>query len=265
MHTTLSDVSRRLILPAAVLALSLSACGSSSSTSPVANNSTVGSTVAGAADANRSSSNVDQKARRAAMQAFRDCMATNGVALPQRQRPNQNPQGDNSSGSTTTSAGGSNDGSGDNGGQPPFDPNGVPPLGGNNASPGGFQLGGATAPTGIDQAAYTKALASCKDKIPAAGFGRGNGGGGRNNNPVYVACMKDNGIVIPVRPSTTTTVAGATTSSTDSTTTSSQPRLDRTSPGYKAANDKCKALLPANQQGANQQDPNASTTTTTSA
>ena len=79
--------------------------------------------------------------------------------------------------------------------------------------------GGATAPTGVDQAAYTKALAACQDKVPTGGFGGGFGGGGRLNNPAYVACMKDNGITLPTP-------------------------IDRTSPGYVAANAKCKVLLP---------------------
>ncbi|MEO6157941.1 MAG: hypothetical protein ABIQ39_09960, partial [Ilumatobacteraceae bacterium] len=115
----------------------------------------------------------------------------------------------------------------------------------------GYRPGSATAPTGVDQAAYTKALAACKSLVPTFG---GAGGGGRLTNAAYIACMKDNGVVLPAfnrggntgssTPNGTAPIGTTQDSSpTGGVAASSVPPLNRNDPTFIAANNKCKVLL----------------------
>ncbi len=262
---------RAVIVSIVLSGIGVSACGSSSS---VASSTTV-ATASGAATAAPSGTGgatpgtgsdtpaggtgTGGATRGAAYKLYTDCMAANGVTLPAR-TPRANGANTPGSGPVSTDPGaGATPGTGGNGGGGNGGGNGGGGFG------GGFRPGGLTAPAGVDQAKYTAAAALCKDKLPTGGFGGGGGGGagGRLNNPAYVACMKDNGIVLPTP--TSTTVAGATTDSTPSTTPASTSSvvppstIDRTSAAYVAANAKCKVLLP--NRGAGTAGGTGSTTT----
>ncbi len=115
------------------LILLASACGGGSSTTTAA-----GATATTGGDA------------QASRQAYRDCLAQNGVNLPARGQGN-----------------GQGNGQGDGSGGPPgTNPDGTP---GGNFNPGGPR-GQGTIP-GVDQATMDKAREACKDLQPAGGFG----------------------------------------------------------------------------------------------
>lgn len=233
---------RPLLFSLTATTVLLAGCGGSSSTpAPAANTSgsaTPGSTGSDPSTTDAQGNSGNRAGRQVALKAYTDCFASNGVTLPQR-TPRNGP---------TTSLPNS------------VTPGADPADAGAGAGPGaggfgggGFRPGDTTAPRGVDQSAYDKALAACKDKLPAGGFG---GGGRRLNNPAYVACMKDNGIILPALPSSTVPDATAPTPAASA---SSVPPIDRTSAAYMAANNKCKVLLPSN--GSNGQANNGSSTT----
>jgi hypothetical protein len=239
-----------------VLTAVAAACGSSTSASG-ATAASAPATVAGAGAAAADGSTPADTAgggggqRGAALQAYRDCMAANGVTLPQFGGRS------NRTGSTVPGAstpfGNGGDGGPDGGPAPDGSfpggsfpggsfpggsfPGGSFPQG--SVPGGGFRPGSSTPPDGVDAAVYAKALEACKDKLPAFGNGTGGGGRGRLNNPAYVACMKDNGVILPVPA---TTVAGATT--VPGATAAPVSTIDRTSATYQAADAKCRVLLP---------------------
>jgi hypothetical protein len=105
----------------------------------------------------------------AAFQAYRDCLSSHGVTLPQRPGGGQG---------GTPPAGG---------GQPPA--NGTPPAGGGGA---GGRFGNLTAK-------QRAAMTACQSKRPAGGRGFGGGGNaaGGQANPAfakYTACLKSHGV-----------------------------------------------------------------------
>jgi hypothetical protein len=95
--------------------------------------------------------------------AYRDCLAEQGVELPDF---------------------------GTDGGGPPegFDPGSgsIPPDGGPGALPEGF-----------DQEAFQKAMEACADLAPEGGLGAGPGGGGLEAFEAYRSCLADNGVEVP--------------------------------------------------------------------
>ncbi len=170
-----------LIVGVVGLLLLAAGCGSGASTTTAGVTATTGG---------------DQQAAR---QAYRDCMAQNGVTLPQRG------QGNGQGGLPGTDPGG-------------VDSNGVPQGQGTQSS--------------IDPAMMKKAQDACQSLRPTGGFG-----GGGTAFQAYVSCMKDHGVALPARGN-------------GSTDTSAPPStIDGTSAAYVAANDACKALLPAQGQG----------------
>lgn len=188
-----------------------SACGNSSTTAAA------GSTGTTAGDGNR--------------QAYRDCLAQNGVTLPQRGNGTGGPPGTDGAGTFDPNAG-SGDGRG----------------GAAGAGPGGGTI------PGVDQATMQKAQDACKDLRPAGGNGGFGGGGGQGAAggtafAAYASCMQDHGV----------TIRGGRGGSTDTTAADTTPpsTVDRSSAAFKAANDACKALLPAQGQG----DPSTTSTT----
>jgi hypothetical protein len=107
---------------------------------------------------------------------------------------------------------------------------------------GGFGGGSGSLQGVIADPANKAAVDACASLLPPGGFTGGGGGGNAGGSQAlqaYDSCLSDNGVTVP------TTVAGG-----------PPPSIDRTSPAFAAANEKCQALLP--QRGAN-----ASATTTT--
>jgi hypothetical protein len=128
---------------------------------------------------------------------------------------------------------------GGNGGTPPDSAppnstpaNSTPP----DSTPRGSFPGG---PNGSVDPATQAALQACASLRPQGGNGFGNRGANSQALQAYYSCLKDNGVAIP----DTTATNGP------------PPSIDRSSPAFAAANDKCQVLLP--QRGA------GSTTTTT--
>jgi len=157
-----------VVLGALCLAALAAGCGgssggSSSAASPPASTTTGTTTTPapGGGGANAS-----------AFQAFRDCLAKQGVTLPARPGGGQGGQGGG-----TPPAGG---------GQPPA--NGTPPAGG-----AGGRFGNLTPK-------QQKAMTACQSLRPAGGgFGGrgGNANGGGQQNPAfakYTACLKSHGV-----------------------------------------------------------------------
>jgi hypothetical protein len=178
-----------------------------------------------------------------ALQAYRQCLQDNGV----------------------TAGGRAPGGRGTQGGQ-----------GGNDAS------SGSTSPRpSIDPAVLQKAQEACKATLPAGldptalgrggqgqgdrqgqgqgdrqgqgqgqGDRQGRGGGNLAQLQPYLTCLRDNGVVVPERPAGD---ASAPASSAPSAAGGAPPadgrggglgQIDRTSPVFQAANEKCKVLLP---------------------
>jgi hypothetical protein len=131
------------------LALLATGCGSASSTSSAGASATTGG---------------DQQAAR---QAYRDCMASNGVTLPDRGR-------------------------GGGQGQGTFNPSG---SGGQTDQGQGGGPGQGTVP-GVDPATMQKARDACQSLRPAGGSGGGLGG---TAFQAYASCMKDHGVTLPTR------------------------------------------------------------------
>ena len=139
---------------AAVVGLMLiaAACGGGSSTTTAGATATTGG---------------DQQSSR---QAYTDCLAQNGVTLPQRGQ-------------------GNGQGNGQGGPSGSFDPANPPANRG-------------TLPPGVDQATMDKARTACQSLRPAGGFGGGGGGG--TAFQAYASCMKDHGVTLPSRGGSST-------------------------------------------------------------
>ncbi len=158
---------RRLLLTPVVLiggVLLLAACGGGGSHAGAATNST--------------STTPDGRGPgggfRSALTAFRDCMASQGVTLPQR-TPRSTVPGET---------------------RPSFTPgSGFP--GGGGFGGGGFGARFATRPAGLNvsDSKYAAAYNACKSKLPSF---NGNGGGFLNNSAfqAYFSCLKDHGVTI---------------------------------------------------------------------
>jgi len=241
------------------IAVLLSACGSKgsaplsavTSASPATTTATPAAAAADSGATTTTAGNGQGGAdRRAALQAYRDCLTKQGLTLPsvpQRQNgqadpnaqpgdPNANPAGPPPSDQGGPPPSGQN---GQNGQPPVTDANGQPVRGGG----GGFGFGGLQSI--ISDPANKAAVDACASVLPAGGIGGGgpggNGGRGGQAFQAYLSCLKDNGVDIP-----TTTAPGP------------PPSFDRNSPAFAAANEKCQVLLP-------QRNGNGTTTSTANA
>jgi hypothetical protein len=180
-----------------------------------------------------------------AAQAYRQCLRDNGAQIGGRGLNGQGGQAPAGGGSPAP-------------GQAPADGVAPAPAGGGQAPAGGT-------PTSVDPAVLKTAQAACVTKLPTgmdattAMNARGQGGQRTQVDPTimaaYISCLKDNGVTVAA---TTTTIA-ATTATTATTTSVAGDRgpngpnggrggqlagIDRTSPEFIAANEKCKVLLP---------------------
>ena len=145
--------------------------------------------------------------RRAALAAFRSCMADHGITLPDR-------------------------GAGGGQGGPSF-PQGGPPTstapGGGGGAGGGGGRGFRQAPPGVDQAKYDAARQACQDKLPQGGFGGGGDPAARSARQAYRRCLADHGVQVPT---TVTNNQGP------------PPTINRDDPAFAAADQVCRPLLP---------------------
>lgn len=156
--------------------------------------------------------------RGAALQAFRRCMASHGVTLPQRQRTStttngsEPPQSDN--------GGGDNGGSGFGGGG----------FGGGGFGGGGFGGGGGfanrfnQAPPGVDPAKYQAAVGACRALIPNPQ----NNAQFQSAFTAYVNCLKSHGVQAGDPSQGFQALSG----------------VDRNSATFQAAQQVCRPLLP---------------------
>lgn len=183
----------RLTALAAGALLLLAACGGSSSSS--SDTATTSPSVAASAPAGA----ID-------MSAYRDCMAANGVTLPEFV--------------------GRADG--DPNGMPSGMPTGTPPSGMPAGGPGGPGFAGRL-PDGVDQETFDAAQTACADLAPQGGFAqRGPGGGGQIDETAiaaYKSCLTDHHVTIPEGDNW---IAA----------------LDRSDPTVQAAAETCAPLLP---------------------
>lgn len=100
---------------------------------------------------------------------------------------------------------------------------------------------------------FASAQQACQSLRPTGRNGAGFGNGANAQAfQAYQSCMKDNGITLPSRgfggpnaSSSTSSASGADPTSTTSPPASPPSTVDRTSPAFQAANQKCQALLPA--------------------
>lgn len=163
---------------------------------------------------------------RAAISAFRACMAKHGVTLSSR-RPG--------AGGPPTSGGGGTGGGFFGRGGGGFDPTKVP----------------TSLPKGVTAKKYLAAVQACKSEIPKGGFG----GTTRRQFQAYISCLRDHGVNIPQRGSDS---GGSGSGSSTTTTTGGLggngggplARLNRNDPAFQAANQICAPLLPNQGQGA---------------
>jgi len=139
---------------ALIAVLALAACGGTSHAASASTNNAATTTTPGGRGFRNS----------AALSAFRDCMASHGVTLPQRPR-NGDANGNRTPGSSRPSGRG---------------------LGG-----GGFFN---QAPPGVTATKYQSALSACRSKLPT-------GGGFRNGSAfqAYRSCLQDHGVTVPAQ------------------------------------------------------------------
>ena len=186
-----------------------------------------------------------------AVQAYRQCLSDNGAR--------------------TGRGGGQAPPAGSTGDQAPTTI-GQAPVGA-DGQPQGSRAGGP--PVSVDPAVLKKAQEACASQLPpgmdattAMTAGRGQGGqtgqGGARGGfdptviAAYTSCLKDNGVTIADAP-VSTTAPSTTVVSTESTTPGQRGQrgvgggvfgnIDRTTPEFIAANEKCKVLLPNNGEG----------------
>jgi hypothetical protein len=180
------------LIPAALLLVA--ACGSSSATGS-------GSSASPSSSSSRGSG----------LEAYRQCLAQNGVTLPsQSARP---------SGSSFPRPSGS-PGAGFSGGT------------GRGGFPGGFGGGltSTTPPTGVSASAWASAQTACASVRPSFGAG-GAGGAGSTAFNAYISCLSDNGVKVSTASP------------------QSLRSLDQTNATVKKAMATCKALLPQRNSG----------------
>jgi hypothetical protein len=174
-------------------------CGGGSSTAAKAVTTTTPTTVAG---------------RGAGLQAFRQCMSTHGVTIPQR------------------TGGGGSGGTGTSTSQPP-DTGGTP---GANGGVGGGAGRFLQPPAGVDPAKYQAALGACRSLIPTGGGGGGAGAGGAQFRTAYIAyvtCLRNHGVQTGDPALAQQALTG----------------VDRTSAAFIAAAQACRPLLPQRNPG----------------
>jgi hypothetical protein len=229
-------MSPRRILPALCLALlGLVACGGGSGKASGAGGAS-GTAAPGAAGAATSTTTADQAA---AFKAYGDCLSQHGVKVPadfgQGGPPNRG------SGSTTVPG------------------QAAAPGQTTTTDAGGRGSGGGLGAVRNDPN-FASAQQACQNLRPAA---RGSGGGGGGQNAAafqaYQSCMKDNGFTLPSRGPAAAGQASSTTSSAQSPPTT----IDRNSPAFQAANQKCQSLLPASQNSSQSPGDTAVLPTTT--
>jgi hypothetical protein len=153
-----------LVAGAALILLTLTACGGSDSvTATAAATEPAATPAASASDA------------RSGFAAYRDCMTTNGVDL-----------GDQFGGGTPPSGAPA-------GGPPSGMPTGAPPSGAVNG-PGSFPL-----PSGVDQQAFDKAQQACASLRPQFGDGGPRGGAAIDATALaaFTSCLSDHGVTVP--------------------------------------------------------------------
>jgi hypothetical protein len=263
----------------------LAACGGS--TSSTGASTTVGSTTSGATGSSTSvgAAPVGQAGAQltpeqvTAAQAYRQCLRDNGAQIgrgggqggqfPQGGQPPTGAAGGQAPTGSTPVVGQAPVGQA--GEQPTGD--GQPPQDGRNAGPVGS----------VDPAVLKKAQDTCAPQLPAGldaatamTAGRGQGGTGTPGGQpgaggqarggfdptviaAYISCLKDNGVNVPDAPASTvapTTVASASSSAPGQRGPGGQGgrggqlgNIDRTTPEFTAANEKCKVLLPNNGDG----------------
>jgi hypothetical protein len=221
----------------------LAACGASTSPSAAVPNPPVTSVTSNASGGTAASANPASGIpgagstgqdgggtdRRAALQAWTDCLTKNGVTVP------------------TNLGGGGFPGGSRPDGTFPQSPDGSIPAG---AGRRGGGLG--TINSILAQPEYAAAAAACKSLQPT--FGGGNGGGNPANRAAYqayLACLANNGVTVPTVVTTPNSRAP-------------RPTLDTSDPNFAAANAKCSVLLPQNGPGG-PGPANPSATTVTSA
>lgn len=210
-----SLILRSTPLAALGLVVALAGCGGSSASKSSSTTSTTAVAAPGTGNG----------ANRAALQAFRDCMAKNGSPLPTfAPRANRG-----SVPPAAAPANGATPGGPDNGG--------APGAGGG----GGRGFGGGGGIGNVDTStdpAVQKAYAACKATLPAGFIQQQQKA--QQARAAYNSCMKDHGVTLPTGPP----AAGAPTTT-----------IDRTSQIYQAAQAVCGQLLP--------QRPAGTTSTTT--
>jgi hypothetical protein len=191
----------------AVLLLALTACGGGSSSSDSSSAAVAATPAASAAASGAAGGRPD-------FAAYRDCLAKNGVTLPE--------------GGQGGPAGG-----GFPSGVPSGFPSGAPGAFPSGAAPSGARPGGGfPLPDGVDQATYDKAQAACASVRPS--FGPGGGGRPALDQTAVAAfksCLSDHAVTVPDGDNW-------------------MQQLDRTDATVKAALDTCSPLLP--QPGASQ-------------
>jgi hypothetical protein len=170
-------------------------CGGGSSAAAKAVTTTTPTTVAG---------------RGASLQAFRQCMSTHGVTIPQR-------------------TGGGGGGAGTSTSQP-ADTGGTPGVNGGGGGAAGRFL---QPPAGVDPAKYQTALAACRSLIPTGGGGGTGGAQFRTAYIAYVTCLRNHGVQTGDPSLAQQALTG----------------VDRTSAAFIAAAQACRPLLPQRNPG----------------
>jgi hypothetical protein len=152
MHLRKTMRASGLLGGALIAVLALAACGGTSHAASASTNTTT--TTPGSGGFRNG----------AALSAFRDCMTSHGVTLPQR------PRRGNANGNRTPGS----------------------------SRPGGRGFGGGEffdqPPPGVDATKYRSALSACRSKLPT-------GGGFRNNSAfqAYRSCLQDHGVTLPAQ------------------------------------------------------------------
>jgi hypothetical protein len=153
MHLSKTTRVGGLLGGALIAVLALAACGGTSHAASASTNTTTTTTRGGGGFRNS-----------AALSAFRDCMASHGVTVPQRPRSG-GAHGDRTPGSSR---------------------------------PGGRGFGGGgffnQPPPGVDATKVQSALSACRSKLST-------GGGFRNNSAfqAYRSCLQDHGVTLPAQ------------------------------------------------------------------
>ncbi len=208
-----------VVMLAALFVLAAAACGSAKDAST---STATGSTASGSAASGSGATG--------AQEAYRACLQEHGVA---------NGGGFGGRGNRASGAGG--------GGQVAPAPNASGATGFSGPKADG------TPRTTIDQATLDAAQTACASLRPAPGSGASGGfggfggsganGAGAQQFSAYLSCLSDNGVVTPTGgPGGSGTPGGSGVTGTPGF--RGLGSIDRNSPAFTAANDKCKVLLP---------------------